>query len=89
MPPTNLIDGSAEVYRLRVEVLDMLMNDKGIESVADQARAAGIHRATLFRLRSKTKPGAKPACASMRVARRLADACSTTVETLFERLPVR
>jgi DNA-binding XRE family transcriptional regulator len=88
MAPTRVVDGSREVYHLRVELLDLLMGDKGIESIADQARAAGINRATLFRLRSKPKPPGKRYGASMRVARRLADACATTVETLFERVPV-
>lgn len=72
--PAHRSDG----LRLRVDVFDKLMAKRGATTVVDQARFLGIHRATIFRLR-KGEPGS-----GHRVAVRMAAACGTTVEKLFE-----
>lgn len=86
MVMTKAPDGVTErrdQLTLRVDILDLLMREKGFKSVAAQARAAKISRSTLFRLRGSKDE--KPANASLPVAMALADAASTTVETLFAR----
>lgn len=70
---------SDTVVRLRVEVFDALMAAKGVTSVAEQARVVGVHRATIFRLRAGSGTSA-------RTAMKLAAACRTTVDKLFERV---
>ena len=54
------------------------MAAKGVSSVVDQARAVGVHRSHLFRVRSgEVQPG-------LGLAMKLARAAGTTVEALFE-----
>jgi DNA-binding XRE family transcriptional regulator len=66
--------------RLRVNVLDALMQQQGVQSVAGQAERVGVNRSTLFRLRNgETVP-------SVDLAMRIAAAAGTTVEVLFERV---
>lgn len=70
----------SDALRLRVELFDRLMATRGVLTVVEQARAVGVHRATLFRLR------AGDGGTNAKVAMRMADACGTTVEQLFERV---
>jgi DNA-binding XRE family transcriptional regulator len=64
--------------RLRVEVLDALMNVKGIRSVAAQARELGVSRSNLFRLRTgDIEP-------RLELAMKMARLAGTTVEALFD-----
>lgn len=64
--------------RLRLEVYDALATTKGAPTVVSQARLHGIHRATLFRIRSGER------APSLELAMKMASDLSTTVEALFE-----
>jgi DNA-binding XRE family transcriptional regulator len=64
--------------RLRLEVYDALAATKGAPTVVAQARLHGIHRATLFRIRSGER------APSLELALKMAADLSTTVEALFE-----
>lgn len=67
--------------RLRVDLFDRLMAKQGITSVRGQARAVGVGKTTMFRLRAGNGCGT-----NTKVAMRMAEACGTTVEKLFERV---
>ncbi|HEU4543427.1 MAG TPA: hypothetical protein VFR23_20010 [Jiangellaceae bacterium] len=68
---------------LRVHVYDALAAAKGIKTVVAQAALHGVHRATLFDLRSHKSS------ASLDLAMRMAEDLGTTVEVLFERVEKR
>ena len=71
---------AADEVRLRVRVFDALMSTRGHHTVAAQAEAMDVHRSTLFRIRSgETVP-------NLELAMKMASACGTTVEVLFERV---
>lgn len=65
--------------RLRVHVHDALAASKGARNVAAQAALHGIHRSTMFRLRSGER------VASLELAMRMAAGLDVPVEVLFER----
>ena len=65
--------------RLNEVIFRELMDARGIASVAELARRSKVSKATIFRLI------AGEAGASLRVARNLAGALGTTVDTLFAR----
>jgi DNA-binding XRE family transcriptional regulator len=64
--------------RLRLEVYDALAAAKGAATVVAQAQLHGIHRATLFRIRSGERS------ASLELAMKMAADLGTSVEALFE-----
>lgn len=72
--------GSDGLLRLRVDLFDRRMKARGITTVADQAREAGVGRATLFRIRAG-------ACRmSARTAIKLVNASGSSLDKLFERV---
>lgn len=82
MQPTQKSDGTSDRsdVRLRVEIFDALMAREGAKSVERQAEVLGLHRSTLFRIRSgETAP-------NLTTAMQMAAACKTTVDALFERV---
>jgi hypothetical protein len=74
------LNGDGEPVRLRVNVYDALALGKGLKTVVAQARRHGVHRTTMFRLRSGER---RP---SLRLAMRIAADLGTDVEALFERV---
>jgi DNA-binding XRE family transcriptional regulator len=67
--------------RLNRKIFEMLMDAKGIPSIAELARRAEVHKSTIFRLRAgKTKT-------TFQIARAIARELDTTTETLFARAP--
>lgn len=64
--------------KLRLEVYDALSATRGARTVAAQAEMHGIHRATLFRIRSGERTP------SLELAMKMAADLGTTVEALFE-----
>lgn len=67
--------------KLRLEVVDALMAARGITSVAAQARAVGVHRSHLFKLRNgEVEP-------LLGLAMKIASVAGTTVEAVFEVQP--
>lgn len=75
------LNGDPPERRLRLEVYDALAAKKGVRSVAALAVLHGIHRATLFRIRSGER------MPRLELAMRMAADLGTTVEALFERRP--
>lgn len=67
--------------RLRIEVYDALAAARGATTVVAQAKLHGVHRATLFRIRSGER------LPSLELAMRMAADLGTTVEALFEQVP--
>jgi DNA-binding XRE family transcriptional regulator len=65
--------------RLRVSVHDALAARKGALNVREQAALHGIHRSTMFRLRSGER------VASLELAMKMAADLDVPVEVLFER----
>ena len=65
--------------RLRVSVHDALAAKKGALNVREQAALHGIHRSTMFRLRSGER------VASLELAMKMAADLDVPVEVLFER----
>jgi DNA-binding XRE family transcriptional regulator len=65
--------------RLRLEIHDALAAKKGAHNVAAQAALHGIHRSTMFRIRSGER------MASLELALRMAARLEVPVEVLFER----
>lgn len=74
--PTSKDDADV---RLRLEVYVALAAKKGAETVVSQAALHGVHRATLFRIRSGERSP------SLELAMKMAADLGTTVEALFER----
>ncbi len=66
--------------RLRVSVHDALTARKGAYNVKEQAELHGIHRSTMFRLRSGER------VASLELAMKMAEDLDVPVEVLFERV---
>lgn len=65
--------------RLRVSVHDALAARRGAHNITAQAALHGIHRSTMFRLRSGDR------MASLDLAMRMAADLGVPVEVLFER----
>lgn len=65
--------------RLRVSVHDALAAQRGAHNIKDQAALHGIHRSTMFRLRSGER------VASLELALKMATDLGVPVEVLFER----
>lgn len=59
----------------------MLMQAKGITSIAELARRTKVHKSTIFRLRAGKKQ------TTFQIARAIARELDTTTETLFARVP--
>lgn len=70
---------SDAMVRLRLEIHDSLAARKGAHNVAAQAALHGIHRSTMFRIRSGER------MASLELAMRMAAQLGVPVEVLFER----
>ena len=85
MPVTATSSGDATTIRndvpvrLRVSVHDALAARKGALNVREQAALHGIHRSTMFRLRSGER------VASLELAMKMAADLDVPVEVLFER----
>lgn len=85
MPVTATTSGDATTIkndapvRLRVSVHDALTARKGALNVREQAALHGIHRSTMFRLRSGER------VASLELAMKMAADLDVPVEVLFER----
>jgi hypothetical protein len=86
MEATEKMDGplpKGNGVRLRIEVYDALAGEKGLTSVAGQARRHGIGRTHMSLIRAGRKG------VGLSLAMRMASDLETTVEALFGRVPRR
>lgn len=76
VPSTAQTDGK---IRLRRDVYDALVAERGATAVADQMRLTGLQRKTLYRIRRGDNP-------SLASAMKMAESLGVPVPALFERV---
>lgn len=77
-PRGNSVTNDAK-YRLRTDVYEALMQDKGATTVTEQVRITGLPRKTLYRIRRGDSP-------SLATAMHLSEQLGLPLPALFERV---